>query len=137
MRRARFTITLLWWSWGLLIVAVMIAMSLNPGFYGDDLPAAWKWFVPAIFPALTVVGATAYAAPAVDADAPLSPDRVMAFRLTIFVSVLYLLALTVAVLAQFYVTTPLIDHLRRASLWLAPLQALAAGSVGVFFVRKP
>lgn len=136
MHRARIAITLLWWSWGLLIVALMIAMSLNSSFYGDDLGAAWKWFIPGIFPALTLVGATAYAAPASDADAPLAPERVVAFRLTIVISLLYLLALTVAVLAQFFIVTPLIDHLRRTSLWLAPLQALAAGSVGVFFTRK-
>lgn len=133
MERGKLILTALWWVWGLLLFALLIALSKNP-LFGSQLRTAWEWFVPNLVPTMSMVGATAYASRSGKAVG--GPVLTPAFVICLVASVAHLGALTLALLATQSSTTPLGD-LRNANLWLGPLQALAVSSLSVFFLKVP
>ena len=126
----RAVLTAIWWSWGLLLILLLAALSLQPRLFGEDVPKVWQWFLPNILPAMTMVGFTAYAAPP-PSQAP--PGAIFAMALA--VSCLYLLVLTVSVVGTLFAPHPL-DFVTMTSLWLAPLQGFATAGLALFFAKK-
>ena len=106
-----------------------MVLSYQPAIFGDDVSAAWEWFLPNIVPTLGLVGAASYQRRRTGQDAPASRHL---FLITVAASVVYLLLLTAAELSVLFTTDP-VKTLRTSSLWLAPLQGLCASALGVFF----
>ena len=57
------------------------------------------------------------------------------FRLTISVSVVYILLVLATILLQPFAAVGPIALLEMSNLWLGPIQGLAIGALGVFFVK--
>jgi hypothetical protein len=126
----RAVLTAVWWTWGLLLILLLAALSLQPRLFGDDTTKVWQWFLPNILPAMTMVGFTAYAAP----PRPQSASGGL-FGMALAVSCTYLAVLTVSVLGTLFAPHPL-EFVTMTSLWLAPLQGFATAGLALFFVKK-
>lgn len=132
MLRQQLILTLLWWGWGLALLVLLVVLSYQPAIFGDDVSAAWEWFLPNIIPTLGLVGAASYQRRRSGQDAPASSHL---FLITVAASAVYLLLLTAAELSVLFTTDP-VKTLRTSSLWLAPLQGLCASALGVFFAGE-
>ena len=130
--RFQLTLTGLWWGWGLLLFLLLVALSSQSAIFGDDASAAWQWFLPNITPSMGLVGAASYAR---RKTADVEPAVIKPlFLMAAIVSAVYLLLLTVSLLGVFFSTDPL-AWLGKSSLWLGPLQGLAASALAVFFAK--
>lgn len=126
----KLALTFVWWIWGLALVAYAAALAQNETLFPDPA-AVWSWFVPNIFPTMTLVGAAAYGGR--KAAAPFGEGATALFLLAVASSILYLGLLTQALLnAQ--ISVPAVKSLSTASLWLGPLQGLVTSLLGFFFV---
>lgn len=123
-------LTIVWWVWGLVLILFLIVLSLQPALFGGDTEKVWQWFLPNLIPAMTMVGFTAYTAPA-----PAQETSMNLFPLAVGVSAIYLAVLTLSVAGTLFTADPL-AFLAMSNLWLAPLQGFALAGLGVFFVRK-
>jgi hypothetical protein len=126
----RAVLTTVWWSWGLLLILLLILFSMQQRLFGEDVGKVWQWFLPNIVPAMTMVGFTAYAAPALSQDVPGG-----VFGMALAVSCFYLAILTISVVGTLFAPHPL-EFLTGSSLWLAPLQGFATAGLALFFAKK-
>jgi hypothetical protein len=146
LETARWRLAMVWFPSCGLIFLIMIAQSIG-GAYGSELGRAWGWVLPTFLPTLalmiSVFAADALSPPATGAGGPVV-RRAFA-RLATALSVFYILAILVALLAQpiygSYVggadpTSARLDLLETSNLWLAPLQSLVVAAIGVLFFLK-
>ena len=128
----RAVLTAIWWIWGVALFLILIALTLQTRLFGDDTQKVWQWFLPNIVPAMTMVGFTAYAAPAPQAQQ--QPGGL--FAMAAGVSCVYLALLTLSVVGTLFSAQPL-QFMTGSSLWLAPMQGFAVAGLSVFFVKAP
>ena len=126
----RAVLTTLWWGWGILLILLLMALSLQSSLFGDDMSKVWQWFLPNLLPAMTMVGFTAYATPPPETAPPQG-----LFVMALAVSCIYLGVLTLSLVGTLFASNPL-DFVTTSSLWLAPLQGFAIAGLSVFFVKK-
>ncbi len=126
----KLTLTILWWTWGLALVAYAAALSQNSVLFPEPAQV-WSWFVPNIFPTMTLVGAAAYGGRKFPVR--VGEGATALFIIAIAASLLYLFLVTQALINSQVATGP-IESLRTASLWLGPTQGLVTSLLGFFFV---
>jgi hypothetical protein len=123
------------WLLGALPSFALVVVRTMSHAWNQDVQYVWEWFVPALFPTLSLV-ITSMAAAAFEPTAPakeLQP-RAFFFRLTLGVSALYLMALTAIVLVAARAQT--IDVIRSSAVYLGALQTLCTATLGVFFSTR-
>ena len=133
--RYRLRLAVLWIAWFALLVALLILRTSADAFAGVE-KEVWGWFLANIMPTVTLVsavtGLTKASEPSPD-DADLRP----LFRLGFAMSVFYLLALSLPIVAQAFQQGDPMPGFQRANLWLGPLQGVVASTLGVFFAKSP
>lgn len=117
-----------------VVFAVMLAQSFL-GHYGDDLASAWGWVLPTILPTLFLIIGVLVADTGGSSQPPRKVDRFL-FRLSIALSVAYLLVVLATIVIQPISPLPPPELMRQSHLWLAPFQAIVSGCLGAFFVRR-
>jgi hypothetical protein len=141
---ARHRLALIWFPSCALIFLILIAQSVG-GAYGERAQIAWGWALPNFMPSLALM-MSAYAADALKPPDGDEPSVRRAFlTLAIALSVFYLLLVVLSILLQPVFGAaggdgdPASDRLELldlSNLWLAPLQALVVGALGVLFFVK-
>jgi len=141
---ARQRLAIIWFPACALIFLILIAQSVG-GAYGDKAQTAWGWALPNFMPSLALM-MSAYAADALKPpDADEASVRRAFLTLASALSVFYLLLVILSILLQpiFGGTGPdgdptsaRLELLDLSNLWLAPLQALVVGALGVLFFVK-
>jgi hypothetical protein len=122
------------WLVGCAVIFLLLLGQSVGGKYGSQVEKAWSWFIPTVLPTLSViVGAVAY-------QARRDPQRVtadrFAFRMTIGLSLFYLILVIATMLLQpFSRMTPL-ELMAVSNLWLGPVQGLVGIMLGVFFASR-
>lgn len=117
---------------GITFFTVMLQSLL--GRYGAQVTQAWGWLLPTILPTLSlIIGVLVF-------DAVQQADEgrrigAFLFRLTVFLSGGYLLAVLLVVLLQPFAHAGPIALMSQSSVWLGPLQGLVAAAMGAFFVK--
>lgn len=142
----RTRVSQVWLISSALLFAWMIVQSVN-GTYEDTDDAgkalsftkdAWSWLIPLLTPTLGLIFATFVAT----WNAPPLTDTVRQsyFRAAFWLSMLYLAAVAVIMLAQpFHIRKgpeDAIALMRMSGFWMGPLQGLLASLVGVMFVKR-
>jgi Zn-dependent protease len=122
---------------------ILVAQSLL-GVYENRLQGAWGWALPNFVPTLALM-ISVFAADALkgyDETETLKVRRPF-FRLSLGLSVFYLIVLLGTILAQPFVLTfrtgnrlAPIEILELSNLWLGPLQGLVVAALGVLFFLK-
>lgn len=102
------------------------------GKYGENVQAAFSWFIPTVFPTLTlmisVIGAAA-----------LKPkeDRIIRtnfLKITVGISIAYLIVLSLVIFLQpFSKYEDPIKLFSISNFFIAPLQGIAVGALGFLF----
>lgn len=134
MRRCKWILGAMWFGVFLMMVTILVVQSLS-GYYGGDVVSVWSWFLPTLLPTASLIGGVLIA----DAKGVTDQTRNVSapfFALTAIVSGAYLLILAVTVLGQPLFAAAPLEVMKLSHLWLSPLQGLAAGFIGVFFVKK-
>lgn len=133
MQIARKRLALLWFAGAGVCFAVLLFISLFARVVEVD--GLWGWFLPAVVPNLSlIIGVLVYTQrqqiqPEMHVDAFL-------YRLTLGLSLLYVLLLLLPLLFFPLTGRSLPELLDVSRLWLAAVQALTTGAMGAFFVRQ-
>lgn len=128
-------LTLIWWLWGSLLIVLLVVLSNLP-LFGEDVRAAWEWFIPNLIPTMALVGGIEYqSGKAQERTAGTRSRSRKGLMIAIGLSVLYLLLLTITLFGALMSDAPL-DKLRTSNLWLGPLLALNTAALGVRFARR-
>ena len=134
-KNAKSFIATLWFCWSALLFATLIVQTLS-GKLGNDTPETWSWFLPAVMPTLSlVIGVISSDAIARKKPIEKAANKT-AIRFALGLSAFYLLVVSlpvfgapIAMNAGFSV----MELAKRSNYWLAPVQGLTAGAIGVFF----
>lgn len=136
LQTAEWRLAILWLLASAMVFLILIGQSYG-GLYIDQLQDAWAWFLPTIMPTLSLIVGVLVAEGFRQTGKMRHIDRRL-FYLAAGLSVVYLLLVTVSVLAAGLLShrTPAGEQLQRSNLWLGPLQGLVAASLGVVFQRS-
>jgi len=123
------------WFLGAGIVFILIFLQTLFGKYSGQEEKAWSWFLPTVIPNLSLIIGILVA----DAKHVLSEDErkidPFLFKLALSLSIVYFAVVLSTVLIQPFTDMLILELLERSNLWLAPLQGLAAASLGAFFIK--
>lgn len=126
---------LLIWLIGLAPSLVLISVRTIVGAFDTLEQEVWSWFVPMFLPSVTLM-IGAYSKVALDTQhQPVSVDTFF-FKLSIGLSVSYLLSLFLVIVYQPFADDPALVVFRRSSLFLAVIQGFTAACLGVFFMSQ-
>jgi uncharacterized membrane protein len=132
---ARVQLARIWFIGAGLAFAVLSLQSILGRKYTGHLQEVWSWFVPTVAPSLGlmlgVIGADAMR----DSDDKRNVKQTF-YRLARGVSIAYLVTLSATILLEPLSTTPSLELFVMSNYWLAPVQALAVGAIGVLFAAQ-
>lgn len=134
MLHAKQRLGIIWLTGAGVLFALVFAQTLL-GKYGDHAEDAWAWLMPAIMPTASLIVGVLVSDLAGAARKPVYVSRFV-FKLSAGLSVLYLSALLVTLLAMPLSELKPMELLTTANLGLAPLQGLVTAALGAFFVSK-
>jgi hypothetical protein len=139
---ARWRLALIWFGGCAFFFLLLVAQSLG-GAYGTQVQRAWA--LPTFMPTLALM-TSVFAA---DAMKPATGTRAFVRRgftnLSVGLSIFYIIVLFVSVLVQPFaaansgaadIVTARLELLELSNLWLAPLQSIVVGALGVLFFLK-
>jgi hypothetical protein len=127
-------IAILWFFGGGLAMIILIAQSIA-GTWGTWVSDAWSWLLPTILPTLTLIVTTVVVESTQQRTARTEVNW-FAYYLCLGLSAFYLICVVTILIAVNFVQTKPLELMKMSSLWLAPLQGLLSGIIGVFFVKQ-
>ncbi|MBE9584426.1 hypothetical protein IM792_08205 [Mucilaginibacter sp. JRF] len=128
---ARNKLAKIWFIGGGIPFVLLILQSIL-GKYGDNVEDAWTWFIPAVFPTLTLMVSVIGAAAMKPKEDRMVQGNFLA--LTKATSYAYLIALTLVMLMQPF--SPYEDPIKLFSIsnyFLTPLQGIVVGALAFLF----
>jgi hypothetical protein len=120
----------MWFLAGGILFIILFVQTLS-GHYGKEADVAWAWFLPTVLPTLSVIVGVVVSESFGKAGKDGTIGR-FPLRVTVALSILYLLAVTAVFLWDQANQLPL---MKVANLGLGPLQGLVAAAIGAFFSR--
>lgn len=127
---AQKRLLILWTISGLFLFLLMV-LRTSGNIYGEKTNDAWSWFLPTIFPTLSLMVTVAIA----DQRSNEQSNKFL-YKLAFFLSGFYHLLVLFTILNPIpNVNTPL-QMMKVSNLWLGPLQGVVAATLGAFFVRS-
>lgn len=118
---------------GVLFIVLMLQSML--GNYGTGTEEVWNWFLPNVVPTLTLVVGVMVSDALGRSEDTGDVDRFI-FRLAFWLSIGFLLALSLPVFIAPFSELPPPQLLKSSLLWVVPLQGLVSAALGAFFVNK-
>ena len=133
LSKSKWVLAVIWLVGAGLIVLLMVGQSLFD-VYGARTEEAWSWYLPTVMPSLSLILGVLVADVRAEKAAPGSRRKSgPLLTLAIGVSVFYLAMVSLTLLVQPFLATPALELMQRSTLWLGPLQGLAAATLGAFF----
>jgi hypothetical protein len=123
------------WLVGAGILFLIVLLQSIFGRYGNDTSEVWGWLLPNTVPTISLIIGVLVADAFNEDEKPKSVDRFI-FRLALFLSIIYLVTLTLTLLTQPFSPFKAQELMKQSKLWLAPLQGLVSASLGAFFVQR-
>jgi hypothetical protein len=130
-------LALVWFVPAGVLSLIFIIQSMSNKYLGQTAEA-WQWFLPNLLPVLSLI-LGALVAEAMSGGPGARRIQRFYFRLTMGLSIVYLIAFALPILALPFVAVrsgEMIEHLKRSNLWLGPMQGLVSASLGIFFVKR-
>jgi hypothetical protein len=127
------TLVLIWLVGSTPSLLLVLIRTLGPN--AGDIERVWGWLLPTIMPTLSLVVGT-YAATAISESTELRTVDVTFFRVSVALSLAYLLIVTAAIAWYPFSATAAILTLERIGVILGPVQGLVSACLGVFFVSQ-
>ena len=131
---ARWGLAKVWFPWAFALFALIVVQSII-GRYGSRVQEAWSWFLPTVLPTLSLmVGVLGAGAMQEQDDA--RKVRGNFFAMARWMSVGYLAVLSLTILLQPFSSTGVIESYMLSNYWLAPLQGIVGGAIGLLFTSQ-
>jgi Na+/H+-dicarboxylate symporter len=131
--QCRRNLAIVWFLGGGILFALLVVQTLG-NHYGEEDREAWGWLLPNIMPTLSlIIGALVAEAVSSNSTEKLADDFL--YRMSLALSIIYLLLVLLPVVAQPFTSSSPMDALKRSNLWLGPLQGLVSASLGAFFIK--
>ena len=143
LNQARNKLAVLWLVGFVFVVSLLTAQTMGTAF-GDRGGEVWNWIAPHLTPTLLLIIGV-WGAGAVSNGNKGAAKRVNRtyFRAAFWLSLFYLLLLLSSILASPIVAAlrpdekfTIVDALKLSSAWLALVQGVVAGLIGVVFVKE-
>jgi hypothetical protein len=122
-----------WFVGTALIVFLQVAQSIM-GRFGNNVSDAWGWLLPNLVPTSSLIVTVLV----LDARGETNDRRAadpFLYRLTLSLCVGYLLLVLATILGQPLTSIPVLAAMKQSNLWLGPVQGLASGALGAFFIQ--
>jgi hypothetical protein len=132
--RGQQNVAILWFCGGGLAMIILIVQSIA-GTWGAWVSDAWSWLLPTVLPTLTLILSTVVAEAIQQRDSRIEVNS-FAYYLCMGLSAFYLICVVSLLFAVNFVQMKPLELMKMSSLWLAPLQGLLSGIIGVFFVKQ-
>jgi len=127
---SRSSLSQVWFVGSVCPFCILVLQSIL-GKYSDNLQQAWAWFIPTVVPTLSLMVAVLGSA-ALGEDDPRTV-RSDFYTLARRLSIGYLVILTATILLEPFSPLEGIKLLTASNYWLAPMQGLVVGAIGVLF----
>jgi uncharacterized membrane protein SirB2 len=130
-KEARKNITLWCFILSATLLLIFIIQTVN-GKFEDKSSDAWYWIAPNIFPFLGLVSGgyllnkTEITNTTVD---------ISYYRLSLYSAIFYYVILLITILSYPWSDNSILEHYRKANIYLAPIQSVVSGLLGLFFVK--
>jgi hypothetical protein len=132
--RARNYMALIWFPGSFIPFIILVTQSIL-GKYGDSVQKVWAWFVPAVGPTLALILGV-MGALALTTNQDNKSVKVFFFKLSVGLSIAYLLVLTFTILLEPFSPLRGIDLYTMANFYLAPIQSLSVAAITVLFTSQ-
>ncbi|MCX6246148.1 MAG: hypothetical protein NTW10_00305 [Bacteroidetes bacterium] len=130
---AKKRLATVWFVIGGILFLFMLSLTLT-GRFGTKLHDVWSWFLPIVFPSLTLMIGV-FAVDALSSGVkPAKIDRYI-FVLTFIMSIVYLLTILVVLIVSSINPEP-IDIMTASNFGLGPFQGVVSACIGIFFIQK-
>lgn len=138
-RAAQRNLTIIWAGFTLFLSVIFFVQTIISDKYPGQNDEVWDWFMPLVFPTLTLmIGVLVAVAQSPDAGQP-GVDKFY-YRLTLGAFLVYFLTLLAVILSApldfINNQTPALDHLKKATKLLSALQAVVTLVLGIFFIKE-
>jgi hypothetical protein len=134
MAVAKKRLATVWFAFGGFLFLVIFIQTIF-GYYGDAVNEAWSWFLPTIFPTLSLITAVFVSDAAQKNGTSRAVDRFLYF-LTITLSLLYLGTVSLVFFLSPLTEAGSIELMKLSNFGLGPLQGIVIACMGIFFVKK-
>lgn len=134
MTKCKKKLAILWFT-GAAIPFLIIFFQTIIGHYEEHSKDAWNWFLPTIFPTLSLIIGVLV----IDLSGKsLETNTVnkFLFILSFSLSLFYLLLVTSTILLSPIASPNPLKLMGESHFWLGPFQGLVSASLGAFFVKK-
>ncbi len=130
--KCKKSLAMVWFS-GSGIIFLLLIIQSNTGRYPGFTSEVWEWFLPTIMPTLSLIIGVLVLDASEKSSNIKTIDRFL-FRLSLSLSIVYLVVVAQTILIKPFTLTPALDLMKQSNLWLGPLQGLVAASLGAFFI---
>jgi cytochrome bd-type quinol oxidase subunit 2 len=113
----------------------MLFMQTVKGKYESNVTEAWGWYCQNILPTLSLI-ISVFIFDSTNGTAGSRSVEKFHFNIAFFLSLFYLLVIMCVIFAQPFAKTSAILWLQQSNIYLAPLQGIATGAIGIFFIKK-
>ena len=123
------------WFIGAAIPFLIIFFQTIIGHYEDQTKDAWNWFLPTIFPTLSlIIGVLVI--DATNRGLETKTVNKFLFTLSFSLSLFYLILVTSTILLSPIASADPLKLMGDSHFWLGPFQGLVSASLGAFFVKN-
>ncbi len=124
----------LWFGGSGLIFLVLLLQTIF-GHYGENVRDVWGWFLTSTMPTLSIIVGV-LVTDALGKGRQVSQVDIFIYRLSFWLSVIYILLISLVISIQPFVIVSPINLMRESHVWLGPFQGLVTASLGAFFISK-
>lgn len=138
-KAAQRNLTVVWAGFTLFLTLIFFVQTVMSDKYPGQSDQVWDWFIPLVFPTLTLMIGVLVAVAQLPDAGQVGVDKFY-YRLTLGAITVYFLILLGVVLsaplAFMANATPAFDHLKKSTKLLSALQAIVTLVLGFFFFRE-
>lgn len=135
MTKAKRRLAVLWFASAGLLFLIMLVQTISDRYSGHA-QEAWGWMFPTVLPNLSLIIGVLVMDNLGHGLAQKYTDAFL-FQLAFGISAIYLLAVNLLILLQYFSPLSPLVLMSQSSLWLSPIQGLVTAAMGAFFVKVP
>jgi len=134
IHKSKRRISILWFTFSIFLFLLFLIQKIG-GHYSDEEKEAWGWMIQNILPSLSLIISILIIDAANLIDRTKKIERFY-YRLAYLASFFYLLTVLFTLLGEPFSKYATLKYFQLSELWLAPLQGLVTGILGVFYFKK-
>lgn len=135
MSTAKKRLAILWFFWFTIIFLLLLIQTLAGVYKDKEITEAWSWFLPTVMPTLSLMIGV-LVSDALGMSKKVNYVDKFLYRLSFSLSLLYLVVVSLTILAQPFSELWPLELMKKSQLWQGPLQGLVAAILVIFFMQK-